>query len=160
MLSPLGLDPARPFPRIQNKSLNFIVRLSGKDAFGRDSELAIVQAPRSLPRVVPLPDEARQPPLRAAVDHRRGLRAKLFAGMQVLGCYQFRVTRNSDLFVDEEEVDDLRRALEGELAHAPLRRRGAAGDRRRLPGRHGRVPAAAVRAARRWTCYRCRARST
>ena len=55
MLSPLGLDPARPFPRIQNKSLNFIVRLRGKDAFGRDSELAIVQAPRSLPRVVPVP---------------------------------------------------------------------------------------------------------
>src|SRR5439155_503122 len=51
VLSPLGLDPARPFPRIQNKSLNFIVRLEGKDAFDRDSELAIVQAPRSLPRV-------------------------------------------------------------------------------------------------------------
>src|SRR5258706_7100082 len=57
VLSPLGLDPARPFPRIQNKSLNFIVRLEGKDAFNRDSELAIVQAPRSLPRVVPLPGE-------------------------------------------------------------------------------------------------------
>src|SRR6201999_4538251 len=57
VLSPLGLDPARPFPRIQNKSLNFIVRLSGKDAFGRDSDLAVVQAPRSLPRIVPLPDE-------------------------------------------------------------------------------------------------------
>ena len=58
VLSPLGLDPARPFPRIQNKSLNFIVQLEGKDAFGRDSELAIVQAPRSLPRVVPLPGVA------------------------------------------------------------------------------------------------------
>ena len=75
MLSPLGLDPARPFPRIQNKSLNFIVRLEGKDAFGRDSELAIVQVPRSLPRVVPLPGAGEQPRLRAAVDHRAALRA-------------------------------------------------------------------------------------
>ena len=76
VLSPLGLDPARPFPRIQNKSLNFIVRLEGKDAFGRDSELAIVQAPRSLPRVVSLPDEGGGRALRAADQHRAGLRAQ------------------------------------------------------------------------------------
>jgi polyphosphate kinase len=122
VLSPLGLDPARPFPRIQNKSLNFVVQLSGKDAFGRDSELAVVQAPRSLPRVVPLP---------AALDGGYVLLSTiveafvdlLFPGMEVRGCFQFRVTRNSDLFVDDEEVDDLRRALEGELAH---RRYGAA----------------------------------
>ncbi|HEX7417420.1 MAG TPA: polyphosphate kinase 1, partial [Steroidobacteraceae bacterium] len=123
VLSPLGLDPARPFPRIQNKSLNFIVRLHGRDAFGRDSTLAIVQAPRSLPRVVPLPNGS-QPQryvlLSAIVQ---GFVNKLFSGMDVHGCYLFRVTRNSDLFVDEEEVDDLRRALEGELAH---RRYGAA----------------------------------
>jgi polyphosphate kinase len=124
VLSPLGLDPARPFPRIQNKSLNFIVRLQGKDAFGRDSEHAIVQAPRSLPRVVPIPPLGGQGGgfvllsgiVQAFVN-------KLFVGMEMLGCYQFRVTRNSDLFVDEEEIDDLRRALEGELAH---RRYGAA----------------------------------
>jgi polyphosphate kinase len=128
VLSPLGLDPARPFPRIQNKSLNFIVRLEGEDAFGRDSELAIVQAPRSLPRVVPVPQ--------GSAGQGRGKRVfvlltvivqafvqKLFTGIKVLGCYQFRVTRNSDLFVDEEEIDDLRRALEGELAQ---RRYGAA----------------------------------
>src|SRR5262245_50628273 len=124
VLSPLGLDPARPFPRIQNKSLNFIVRLRGKDAFGRDSELAIVQAPRSLPRVVPTPAMSGQPSafvLLSAIVH--SFVRKLFAGIEVLGCYQFRVTRNSDLFVDEEEIDDLRRALEGELAH---RRYGAA----------------------------------
>jgi polyphosphate kinase len=122
VLSPLGLDPARPFPRIQNKSLNFIVRLEGKDAFGRDSELAIVQAPRSLPRVVPLPQEGSQRTfvLLSAIVH--AFVRKLFTGIQVLGCYQFRLTRNSDLFVDEEEIDDLRRALEGELAH---RRYGA-----------------------------------
>jgi polyphosphate kinase len=123
VLSPLGLDPARPFPRIQNKSLNFIVRLSGKDAFGRDSELAIVQAPRSLPRVVPVSQGGSQRTLvlLSAIVH--AFVHKLFPGIEVLGCYQFRLTRNSDLFVDEEEIDDLRRALEGELAH---RRYGAA----------------------------------
>ncbi len=123
VLSPLGLDPARPFPRIQNKSLNFIVRLEGKDAFGRDSELAIVQAPRSLPRVVPIPQEnsKRNFVLLSVIVH--AFVQKLFTGIKVIGCYQFRVTRNSDLFVDEEEIDDLRRALEGELAH---RRYGAA----------------------------------
>ena len=123
VLSPLGLDPARPFPRIQNKSLNFIVRLKGKDAFGRDSEHAIVQVPRSLPRVVPVPTDGSQKTLMLLSVIVHTFVQKLFAGIEVLGCYQFRVTRNSDLFVDEEEIDDLRRALEGELAH---RRYGAA----------------------------------
>jgi polyphosphate kinase len=122
VLSPLGLDPARPFPRIQNKSLNFIVQLHGKDAFGRDSELAIVQAPRSLPRVVPVTQGSRRAfVLLSTIVH--AFVQKLFAGIEVRGCYQFRLTRNSDLFVDEEEIDDLRRALEGELVH---RRYGAA----------------------------------
>jgi polyphosphate kinase len=123
VLSPLGLDPSRPFPRIQNKSLNFIVRLEGKDAFGRDSEHAIVQAPRSLPRVVPVPAEGGGKTLVLLTGIVSAFVHKLFAGIKVTGCYQFRVTRNSDLFVDEEEIDDLRRALEGELAH---RRYGAA----------------------------------
>lgn len=123
VLSPLGLDPARPFPRIQNKSLNFIVRLEGEDAFGRDTDLAIVQAPRSLPRVVPLPEgDGRRAFVLLSAIVQQYVR-KLFSGMKVLGCYPFRVTRNSDLFVDDEEVDDLRRALEGELAH---RRYGSA----------------------------------
>ncbi len=123
VLSPLGLDPARPFPRIQNKSLNFIVRLSGEDAFGRDTGLAIVQAPRSLPRVVALPEEDGHKRFVLLTGIVQQFVSRLFSGMEVLGCYQFRVTRNSDLFVDDEEVDDLRRALEGELAH---RRYGAA----------------------------------
>jgi len=123
VLSPLGLDPARPFPRIQNKSLNFIVRLAGKDAFGRDTGLAIVQAPRSLPRVVALPEESGRRRFVLLTGIVQQFVSKLFSGMEVLGCYQFRVTRNSDLFIDDEEVDDLRRALEGELAH---RRYGAA----------------------------------
>ena len=123
VLSPLGLDPARPFPRIQNKSLNFIVKLSGKDAFGRDGDMAIVQAPRSLPRIVALPADNGRQRLVALSTIVEAFVARLFTGMQVLGCYQFRLTRNSDLFIDDEEVDDLRRALEGELAQ---RRYGAA----------------------------------
>ncbi|MGC3979857.1 MAG: polyphosphate kinase 1 [Steroidobacteraceae bacterium] len=120
VLTPLGLDPARPFPRIQNKSLNFIVRLSGSDAFGRDVELAVVQVPRTLPRVIRLPPTADAPNatcfvfLSAIVST---FVAELFSGMEVEGCWQFRVTRNSDLFVDDEEVEDMLRAVEGELAH-------------------------------------------
>ena len=117
VLSPLGLDPAHPFPRILNKSLNFIMSLEGKDAFGRSSGVAVVQAPRSLPRLVHLPEECATGPydfvflssiIHAYVDD-------LFPGMKVTGCYQFRVTRNSDMFVDEEEIDDLLHAVEGEL---------------------------------------------
>jgi polyphosphate kinase len=119
VLSPLGLDPARPFPKIQNKSLNFIVKLEGTDAFGRDTHLAIVQVPRSLPRVIKVPpvdgDGDRLHLVYLSTVVHRFVR-KLFEGMTVNGCWQFRVTRNSDLFVDEEEVDDLRRAVEGELA--------------------------------------------
>jgi polyphosphate kinase len=122
VLTPLGLDPARPFPRIQNKSLNFVVRLEGKDAFGRDTELAIVQVPRSLPRVVRVPNGASGVTLVLLSNIVAEFIPLLFPGMSVHGCYPFRVTRNSDLFVDEEEIDDLRRALEGELAH---RRYGA-----------------------------------
>jgi polyphosphate kinase len=122
VLSPLGLDPARPFPRIQNKSLNFIVRLSGKDAFGRDTELAVVQVPRSLPRVVRVQNGASGVSLVLLSNIVAEFVPLLFPGMDVTGCYPFRVTRNSDLFVDEEEIDDLRRALEGELVH---RRYGA-----------------------------------
>jgi polyphosphate kinase len=123
VLSPLGLDPARPFPRIQNKSLNFLVRLEGKDAFGRDSELAVVQAPRSLPRVVALPDGGGSRSFVLLSSVMQEFIPLLFSGMRVLGCWQFRATRNSDLYVDDEEVDDLRHALEGELAQ---RRYGAA----------------------------------
>ena len=125
ILTPIGLDPAHPFPRPLNKSLSFIVTLDGKDAFGRSSGMAIVQAPRALPRMVRLPDTHAEAPhefvflssiIHAHVD-------ELFAGMKATGCYQFRVTRNSDLLLDEEEVDDLLRAMEGEL---PSRRFGDA----------------------------------
>ena len=118
VMSPIGLDPAHPFPEPLNKSLAFIVTLEGKDAFGRNSGKAIVQAPRALPRVIRLPESCSDGPnefvlLSSIIDVHVG---DLFRGMKATGIYQFRVTRNSDLFVDEEEVDDLLRALEGELS--------------------------------------------
>ncbi len=123
ILSPIGLDPAHPFPRILNKSLNFIVSLEGKDAFGRESGLAVVQAPRALPRFVQLPQGVSEHPydfvFLSSIIHAHV--EDLFPGMKVTGCYQFRLTRNSELFVDTEEVDDLLRALQGEL---PGRRYG------------------------------------
>ncbi len=116
VLSPLALDPARPFPKILNKSLNFAVIVEGKDDFGRDSGLAVVQAPRSLPRIIRLPDFLGGGSfvfLGTIVD---AFVSQLFEGMRVRGCYQFRVTRNSDLYVEPEEADDLLAAVEGELA--------------------------------------------
>jgi polyphosphate kinase len=118
VLTPIGLDPAHPFPRVFNKSLNFAVQLEGRDAFGRDTRAAIVQAPRILPRMIRLPPEVAGGSPSSFIFLTSILHAhvkELFAGMNVLGCYQFRVTRNSDLFVDEEDVKDLRRALQGEL---------------------------------------------
>src|SRR5690606_18098082 len=118
MLTPIGLDPAHPFPRVYNKSLNFIVSLSGQDAFGRSASIAIVQAPRALPRVMKVPAEIAGMPhgyilLTALISTFVG---ELFPGLDVKGVYQWRVTRNSDLFVDEEEITNLRQALQGELS--------------------------------------------
>jgi polyphosphate kinase len=116
VLSPLALDPARPFPQILNKSLNFAVMVAGEDGFGRNSGLAVVQAPRSLPRLIRLPDELGSRNFVFLGTIVEAFVSRLFAGMHMRGCYQFRVTRNSDLFVEQEEVDDLLRAVEGELA--------------------------------------------
>ncbi len=116
VLSPLALDPARPFPKILNKSLNFAIVVEGEDGFGRNSGLAVVQAPRSLPRLIKLPDELGSRHFVFLGTIVEAFVSKLFAGMRMRGCYQFRVTRNSDLFVEQEEVDDLLRAVEGELA--------------------------------------------
>ena len=119
VLTPIGLDPAHPFPKVLNKSLNFVVELEGRDAFGRSSGAAIVQAPRALPRLIRLPAELGSGGCEfvflSSILH--GHVGELFSGMTVLGCYQFRVTRNSDLFVDEEEVTNMRIALQGELLH-------------------------------------------
>ena len=125
IISPLGLDPAHPFPRLVNKSLNFILSLDGKDAFGRESGLAIVPAPRSLPRLIKVPKEIipegdnfifLSSIIHAYVD-------EFFPGMTVTECHQFRVTRNSDLEMSNVEVEDVASALRGEL-HS--RRFGAA----------------------------------
>ena len=125
VVSPLGLDPAHPFPRLVNKSLNFILSLDGKDAFGRESGLAIVPAPRSLPRLIKVPSEIAPEGdnfiflssiIHAHVD-------ELFPGMTVTECHQFRVTRNSDLEMSNVEVEDYAMALQGQL-HS--RRFGAA----------------------------------
>jgi polyphosphate kinase len=116
VLSPLALDPARPFPKILNKSLNFAVVVEGEDGFGRNSGLAVVQAPRSLPRLIRLPDELGSRHFVFLGTIVEAFVSSLFSGMRMRGCYQFRVTRNSDLFVEQEEVDDLLRAVEGELA--------------------------------------------
>lgn len=125
VISPLGLDPAHPFPRLVNKSLNFILSLDGKDAFGRESGLAIVPAPRSLPRLIKVPEQIvsggdnfvfLSSIIHAHVD-------EFFPGMKVTECHQFRVTRNSDLEMSNLEVEDVASALQGEL-HS--RRFGAA----------------------------------
>jgi polyphosphate kinase len=118
LLTPIGLDPAHPFPRVVNKSLNFIVELAGKDAFGRGSGIAIMKAPRVLPRVIRLPDELSDKKgasyclLSSVIQAHM---ADLFTGREVLSYSQFRVTRNSDLWVDEDEVKNLRQALQSEL---------------------------------------------
>jgi polyphosphate kinase len=117
VVSPLGLDSAHPFPRLVNKSLNFILSLDGKDAFGRDSGLAIVPAPRSLPRLIKVPSEIMpegdnfiflSSVIHSYVD-------ELFPGMTVTECHQFRVTRNSDLEMSNVEVEDYAMALQGQL---------------------------------------------
>lgn len=117
VINPIGLDPSHPFPRLVNKSLNFIVELDGKDAFGRETGLAIVPAPRSLPRLVRLPDEVAtgndnlvflSSMIHAHAD-------QLFPGMEVKGCYQFRVTRNADLVLENDDMEDLAATLRGEL---------------------------------------------
>ena len=117
LVSPIGLDPAHPFPRLVNKSLNFIVDLEGKDAFGRDLGLAILPAPRSLPRMISLPDDisgnGHDFVFLSSMIHAHA--DKLFPGMKVNGCYQFRITRNADLDVDVEGVADLAITLKGEL---------------------------------------------
>ncbi len=125
VLTPVGLDPSHPFPRVLNKSLNFAVELSGRDAFGRNSGAAVVQAPRALPRVIRMPEAVAGCEygfvFLSSILHAHV--GELFSGMTVEGCYQFRVTRNSDLFVDDEENKNLRETLAGEL---PQRHFGAA----------------------------------
>lgn len=119
LLVPVGLDPAHPFPQVANKSLNFIVRLRGQDAFGRENEVAIVKVPRVLPRVIRMPARVAGKGV-SFVSLSSVIRAHLhdlFAGREVTEFSQFRVTRHSDLAFDEEDVRDLRAALRQGLEH-------------------------------------------
>lgn len=117
VISPIALDLAHPLPLLINKSLNFIISLSGKDAFDRNIDYAVVHAPRTIPRVIHLPSELcgnahyfvyLSSIIRTHVN-------SLFPGMEISGCYSFRLTRNSDLFLREEEIDDLAKALQHEI---------------------------------------------
>jgi len=125
VLTPVGLDPAHPFPQVLNKSLNMLLSLEGEDEFGRECEYAVLHVPRCLPRVIELPEQVRTQAQRAefvllsSVIHAHA--DEVFPGIRVKSCHQFRVTRHADLSVDEEEVEDLLDALKGEL---PGRRYG------------------------------------
>jgi len=117
LLTPIGLDPSHPWPQIVNKSLNFIVHMSGRNAFGRPASFALIKAPRVLPRVIKIP------PAIAGADHQFLLLssvihahlADLFPGREIVAYSQFRLTRNADLAIDEDDVTNLRQALRGEL---------------------------------------------
>src|SRR5258706_7854376 len=125
LLTPIGLDPAHPFPQVVNKSLNFVIELRGNDAFGRDTGIAIVKAPRVLPRIIKIPQDVAGED-NAFVMLTSVLHAhlhELFPGREVVNYSQFRVTRDADLWLDEEEVKNLRQALQGEL---PQRQFGSA----------------------------------
>lgn len=117
VISPIGLDPSHPFPRLVNKSLHFIIALEGRDAFGREASYAVIHVPRSLPRLIRFPDALSEKGeslvFLSSVIHAHA--GELFPGMNIKGVYQFRLTRDSDLDVDEDRVDDLAKALKDEL---------------------------------------------
>ncbi|MEP7182362.1 MAG: polyphosphate kinase 1 [Betaproteobacteria bacterium] len=125
LLTPIGLDPAHPFPQVVNKSLNFVIELTGHGAFGRDTAIAIVKAPRVLPRIIKVPPEVSGDDnafvMLSSVIHAH--LHELFPGRAVVNYAQFRVTRDADLWIDEEEGKNLRQALQGEL---PQRQFGSA----------------------------------
>ena len=119
LLTPVSLDPSHPFPQVANKSLNFIVRLSGKDAFGRENDIAIVKVPRSLPRVIrlPVPGDGQTIYMVTLSSVIRAHLVDLFPDRVVGQFSQFRVTRDSELLVDEEDAKNLRTALRHGLEH-------------------------------------------
>jgi len=118
LLVPIGLDPSHPFPQVANKTLNFIVRLGGRDAFGRDNDIAIVRIPRVLPRVIQLPasvSEGKQTYVLLSSVIRAHLE-ELFPGREIEAFSQFRLTRDSDIDVDEDDVTALRQALRSKMS--------------------------------------------
>lgn len=133
LLVPVALDPSHPFPLVANKSLNFIVLLGGNDAFGRDNHIAIVKVPRVLPRLIKLPKNLsdKQQKFVSLSSVIRAHLTSLFTGREVINFSQFRVTRHSDLAVDEEDVKNLRTALRQGLVQRNF------GDAVRLEVSHG-----------------------
>jgi polyphosphate kinase len=125
LLVPVSLDPAHPFPQVASKTLNFIVELGGNDAFDRANAIAIVKVPRVLPRIIALPAKfsGKQRLFVSLSSVIRAHLADLFPGREVRQFSQFRVTRHSDMAIDEEDVKNLRMALRQELQQ---RRYGAA----------------------------------
>lgn len=118
LLVPIGLDPSHPFPQVANKTLNFIVRLGGRDVFGRDNDIAIVRIPRVLPRVIKLPasiSDGKQAFVLLSSVIRSHL-DELFEGREIKAFSQFRLTRDSDIDVDEDDVTDLRQALRSKMS--------------------------------------------
>jgi polyphosphate kinase len=116
VLTPISIDPSHPFPRVPNKSLHFAVELDGKDQFGRESKIAIVEAPRILPRVIVLPPELSDNKhvfvlLQDIISQHVN---EFFYGMVVRGCYPFRVTRSADINVNSDQKN-LRHAVTREL---------------------------------------------
>ena len=123
VLTPIGLDPAHPFPAVANKGLHFIAELRSKRGGGKSS-IAIVKVPRSLPRLFEIQDKADSGQhsfilLSTLIETEL---ATLFPGREVVSDSQFRVTRDSDLWVDEQEMTNLRHALAGELRRRPYGR--------------------------------------
>ena len=114
VISPIALDVAHPFPKLLNKNLNFIVHLSGKDAFGRESGRAVVHVPRSIPRLIPVPERLKKEGEQSFFLLSSIIKAhvgNLFSGMEIKGCYQFRIIRNSDLLLDDNDIIDLPMAV-------------------------------------------------
>ena len=162
LLIPVGLDPAHPFPQVANKSLNFIVRLGGKDAFGRENPIAIVKVPRVLPRVIRMPAKVSggKTLFVALSSVVRAHLSSMFPGREVGEFSQFRVTRHSDLAVDEEDVQEpAHRAAPGAAA-SPLRPGRAAGGVGRVAPSRWRASCWRSSTCRRRRCTACTGRST
>lgn len=123
VLTPLGIDPSHPFPQLLNKSLNIVVQLEIEREGEIERRMAVVQVPRVLPRLVRLPREDERLDF-IYLGHLIGhYLADLFPGTKILGFWHFRVTRNGELYIDEEDIGNLLKAVENELHN---RRRGAA----------------------------------
>jgi len=123
VLTPLAIDPAHPFPQLLNKSINLIVELDKVERNQPMRHLAVVQLPRVLPRLVRLPRTGSEQAFTLLGKVIGFYLRDLFPGTTIRGHWLFRVTRNSELYIDEEEIANLLKAVEQELHN---RRKGEA----------------------------------